>query len=113
MWSPQLCATALLAGEPSHLTVEIHEHKHFSNALSVGNTIILYLGVFTLILDHQAFLSIITSSIRSSSPILHSASLEVDFILDSLNKHHLAEQILVLAAWHRPTGPAALRGIKC
>ena len=85
-------------------------HKPFSNALSVGNTTILYLDVFTLILDRQAFLSIIVSSPLSSSPILYS---QVGFMLDRLYKYHLAEQILMLAAWHRSAGLAALRGVKC
>lgn len=65
--------------------------------------------MFTLILDRQAFPSVIIS-FPLSSPLLYSQSLEVGFILDSLCKHHLAEQILVLVVWHRSAGLAALRG---
>lgn len=39
--------------------------------------------------------------------------LEAGFILEKLNKHYLAKQIFMLAAWHSPAGLAALRGIKC
>ena len=48
--------------------------------------------VLVVILDCQAFLSIVISFTLSSFSKLHSVYLEIGFILDTFNKPHPAEQ---------------------